>query len=501
MKPRPLSLALVVVCWGVFALALVWPTIALIAKSLAQGDAPSGGFVFSGRQLGLLWRSGWLAGLATLLCVAISLPGAYVVGQTRRLANRPVIAAGLMALLLCPPTVYAFGWERLLPAGFEPHLRCMGVWALWAWPIPAVLIGLGWSRVGRSAYEAGLLVASPWTAFLRIALPLMRRYVCLAGLILFVLYFGDYGVPHACGLMVYATELLGWAASSSRTIDTAWPALPSAIVTGLALVAVFATWRRCATDESEDAGAITPRSSSRLLLLVVIVGFAISWLLPIGALVAKLASPSVLVHAFTVYGEDLVWSLGTALVAGIVVMGMGLGLATTPRLMTVGLVWAVVFGALPGALIGESLVAGYNHRGLWWLYDYWPIVALCYVSRFGWIGVLTAMIVAARTRSVLVDQARTDGATTAGILLRIHIPMNWSILLGAVGVVAALSIADAATCALVRIPSFGPISLILIEKFHRFEDGMLISLSLWLVAAGLPAVVLLTLALRKSDSS
>ncbi|MCH8243344.1 MAG: hypothetical protein IH897_12155 [Planctomycetes bacterium] len=62
-----------------------------------------------------------------------------------------------------------------------------------------------------------------------------------------------------------------------------------------------------------------------------------------------------------------------------------------------------------------------------------------------------------------------------------------------------MSIADVATSSLVRVPSFSPIALILIEKFHRFEDGMLISLSVWLVGATLPATILLMLALRREN--
>jgi hypothetical protein len=51
----------------------------------------------------------------------------------------------------------------------------------------------------------------------------------------------------------------------------------------------------------------------------------------------------------------------------------------------------------------------------------------------------------------------------------------------------------------VRVPGFSPIAQVIIEKFHRFEDGMLISLSFWLVAAALPGVVLLIVALRRWD--
>ena len=485
--------------WAFFLLAIAYPTIALFARAIAQGEPPQDGFTFSMRQFGLLWRSAWLSAAATLACLVVALPGAFVVGRAGRLAFHPLIAASFMAIMLCPPMVYAFGWERLLPATFDAELRCVGVWAFWAWPIPALLIGSGWSRAGRSAHEAALLVTSPAGAFLRVALSVLSRHVCLAALIVFVLFFSDYGVPHACGLSVYATELLGWAASSSRMIDTAWPAIPSIAVTALALVVMFRLWRRCTLDR--DAGAVGParHGSSPILTTVAIACFTVSWLLPIGILVIKLGSIATMLEAFEIYGGDLASSLGVAIASGLAVVWMGLGVHGTRMLRTLGVAWAVMFGALPGALIGESLVAAYNHDALWWLYDHWPIVAICYVSRFGWIGILAAMLVSESSADDLIAQARTDGATGAAIWRYIRIPLSWPALLCTAGIVAVMAVADVAASSPVRVPGFSPIAHVIIEKFHRFEDGMLISLSLWLIAAAIPCVVLLVVALGRRN--
>ncbi len=496
MNFRLLIVALRGASWGIFVLAMVWPAVAMLGRCVAQGEPPDGGFTFSSRQLGLLWRSLWLAAVTTGLCLIVSLPGAFVVGRLRRLSHRPLIAALLMAMLLCPPTVYAFGWERILPATFNAYARCIGVWALWAWPIPAMIIGAGWSRIGVSAYEAALMEASPTAAFFHAVIPVLRRHVALSALILFVLYFNEYGVPHACGLLVYPTELLGWAASSTRSIDTVWPSTLSITVTALALAAMFFAWRRCAGDRDVDVTTITPAHTGGGLAAVAIGCFAVSWLLPIGMLVAGLASPGVIIEAFETYATDLIWSLCLAVLAGLAAVGMGLGLAAMRGARTLGLCWAIAFGALPGALIGEALVAGYNHASLSWVYDNWPIIALCYVSRFGWIGVLTAVLVTETTSPDLIAQARVDGATWASILGRLQIPMNWPALLCGAAVVTAMSVADVAASSLVRVPSFSPIAHVLMEKFHRFEDGMLISLSLWLVIATILPALLLMLAVR-----
>lgn len=497
MKPRLLIAILLVVSWAVFVLAMVFPTVALIGQCVTQGEPPDGGYTFSVRQLGLFWRSLWLSATATILCLLVSLPGAYVVGGLRRLHHRPLVAASMLGLLLCPPMVYAFGWERILPAALHGYARCILVWALWSWPIPALLLGAGWSRVGRRAFESALIVTSPARAFLHVVLPLLLPYVLLSGLLLFLLYFNDYGVPHACLIQVYATELLGWAASSSRPVDTAWPSILPVAMTGVALLAAFVAWRRCATHDDVEVAATTQHHSQKLTAAAILC-FAVSWLLPLGALVAKLASSQVMVEAFRIYGHDLAWSLGVAVLGAIASVGMGLGLAATRPLRAFGLAWAVAFAAVPGALIGNALVAAYNHDATWWIYDHWPIVALSFISRFGWIGVLTALLASASSGSQLVSQARIDGASWPSIVGRIQVAMNWPGILCGAGAIVALSVADVAASSLVRVPTFSPIAHVLIEKFHRFEDGMLISLSLWLVAVTIPPAIVFALALRRS---
>jgi len=497
VKPRLLIVILLVSSWAVFVLAMVFPAAALIGRCIAQGEPPDGGYTFSARQLGLFWRSLWLSASATILCLMMSLPGAYVVGGLRRLHHRPMVAASMLGLLLCPPMVYAFGWERVLPAALHGYIRCLLVWALWSWPIPALLLGAGWSRVGRQAFESALILTSPAGAFLRVVLPLLLPHVLLSGLLLFLLYFNDYGVPHACLVQVYATELLGWAASSSRPVDTAWPSLLPVVTTGIALLGAFLAWRRCSAHDDVEVTATVPDACTRLTG-VAILCLAVSWLLPLGTLAARLDSPQVMVEAFRTYGHDLAWSLGVAVIGAIASVAMGLGLAATRPLRAFGLAWAVAFAALPGALIGDALVAAYNHNSTWWIYDHWPIVALGYVSRFGWIGVLTALLASAGPGSQLVSQARVDGASWPSIVGRIQVAMNWPGILCGAGAIVALAVADAAASSLVRVPAFSPIAHVLIEKFHRFEDGMLISLSLWLVAATIPPAVLFAVALRRS---
>lgn len=495
---RIASVAPRVFSYGLFALALVWPCVALIGQCLIEGSPPDGGFTLSQRQWALLARSVGLAASATGLCLAFSIPAAFVVGRSSRLSDRPILAAAMLGLLLCPPTVYAMGWERVLPSTFHPYLRCVGVWALWAWPIPALVIGSGWSRVGRPVYQAALMVATPRRAFLCVAFPQLIGHVALSGLIVFVLFLNEYGVPHSCLLTVYATELLGWAASSSRPIDTVWPSWPVVAVTGLAFIAIWRTWLRSSVGNAMGQSISTASGSSHGFAGATIGVLVISWLIPIGALAVRLESSGTIVEALSTYRGDLAWSAALAILGGAASVAMAMGFAAKRRLLMFGLSWSLMLGALPGALVGASLVAAFNNHLTGPLYDHWPIVVLSYVARFSWIGFATAMLIVESTERDLLDQALIDGADYRTAFSRIQFAIHWPTLCCAGAIIAAMSLSDVSASSLVRVPSFSPIAHVLMEKFHRFEDGMLVSLSLILVLAALPPATILALTLRRA---
>ena len=495
LRLRIMSIA---ACWIVFALAILWPAIALVGACFAQGAAPAGGFTFTARQVGLLWRSLWLAGVATAACVVIALPAAFHLGRSARVTDRPLTLSALLATLLCPPMVYSFGWQRALPPGFDPYLRCILVWSLWAWPIPAIIIGAGWARVGRSAFEAALLVTSAANAFIRVVLPLLLRYVGLSMMILFVLFFGDYGTPHANGILVYATELLGWASDSNHTIDTLWPALLPIGVSALALGCAAALWHHCVIDEEYVEQSLV-QHGSRIWQGLVIISLVLTWFPPMGALLTHLGSRGVFLIAIQTYWGDIIITVAVATAAALVATLAAVGIAVGGRGRRLALALALLFGALPGAVVGEALIAGYNHPITAAVYDHWPIVVLAYAARFGWIGMLASTLIVSGARSIAADQARTDGASEPAVITHVLLPSQAPLIAGVVAVSAVLAIGDEAASTLIRIPAFNPIAHVIIEKFHRFEDGMLISLSLILVAAAVGCGVVFFIVQHRRD--
>lgn len=468
--------------WLVFGAAALWPVVAAGWYCAEQGGGPADGWWLSSRQWGLIWKSVWLAGTGTMACLMVALPAGLAMADGRR--QRGWLVAMAAGVLLSPPMVYAFGWAELLPKWWCHEARCILVWALWGWPIAAFLIGAGWSRVGRSAFEAALLETSRGRAFWHIGLPALRRHIVGAGLLLFVLFFGDYGVPHACGLIVYATELLLYASSSPRLVDTLWPALPGIVLIGALLLAayrVIGSMERGATDVRERWDA---RWSGAAAGAVILVAAA-----PMIALTARFGSWEAIAETVRVYGSDILWTLAAAGAAGVLSVWMGLAVAAGRRGSVTLMALSVVLGACPGAAVGVALAAAYNHAATGWVYDGAGILVLCLVARFGWIGILAGMVVARGMGRQLVEQAMVDGATRGGAVVRMAVGAHWPMLLAAGAAVAALGVAELAASTVVRPVTFAPVAQVVIEKFHRFEYGVMFALCALLVICVVPALV------------
>jgi putative spermidine/putrescine transport system permease protein len=165
---------------------------------------------------GIFWRTFWIAGLTTLLCLLIGAPEAYVLSRMRD-PWRSICLLVVLAPLLVSVVVRAFGWSMVLgPQGLvNQALQAIGlgpvrilytetavVIALVHVMLPFMVIPV-WTSLQKLdpwvANAALSLSASPFTTLRRIVLPQVMPGILSGSLIVFGLSASAFAIPGLLG--------------------------------------------------------------------------------------------------------------------------------------------------------------------------------------------------------------------------------------------------------------------------------------------------------------
>ncbi|MCG3132891.1 MAG: hypothetical protein FLDDKLPJ_03758 [Phycisphaerae bacterium] len=481
--------ATVAVC-GVY----VFPLATLVVRASKEGWQPAQGWVLSARQAGLFLETLVLTACATALAIVVAVPAAAC--RARRGAAS-AITIGMAACMIVSPMTVCFGWQHLLKLNGAPssfgHLGTALIWAGWTWPIPALLLGEAWRRGPREAYEAALLCCSRRQAFVHVALPGMRAALAASALAVGTLLVTEFVVPHAWGLNVYATELLAAAESSSRMSDTVGPAMPVCLCAWLGVMLVVRMRRRLA----DEGGAADPSSAGSPSLWMRIGALAVvvlTVIVPVVGAAYRMQSGRWLGEVLRVHGGDLSGSLATAAAASAAAVGIATAGVMSRRFGSAAVPVAVGVGVMPAVLVGEAIICGYG--GWSPTQDHWVKLAAGWAARFGWLPVVAALATSARCKEV-EEQAVVDGADASRIAWSLRARRQAPLILACGAAAGALSLGDLATTVQAQVSSFVPISVVLVDKMHKFEDGYVLAISLILALVAAPCVAGAAWAVRR----
>lgn len=166
--------------------------------------------------LSIFWRTFWVSGLVTLICVLVGAPEAYVLSRMRN-PWRSVLLLVVLAPLLVSVVVRAFGWSMLLgPEGaVNGLLQLVGIGpvkilytnaavviALVHVMLPFMVIPVWTSlqKLDPGVENAALsLNATPFTTLRRIVLPQVMPGILSGSLIVFGLAASSFAIPGLLG--------------------------------------------------------------------------------------------------------------------------------------------------------------------------------------------------------------------------------------------------------------------------------------------------------------
>ena len=165
---------------------------------------------------GIFWRTFWISGLVTLICVLVGAPEAYVLSRMRN-PWRSILLLVVLAPLLVSVVVRAFGWSMLLGpegavnallglAGIGPvkmlYTEIAVIVALVHVMLPFMVIPVWTSlqKLDAGVENAALsLRASHFTTLRRIVLPQVMPGILSGSLIVFGLAASSFAIPGLLG--------------------------------------------------------------------------------------------------------------------------------------------------------------------------------------------------------------------------------------------------------------------------------------------------------------
>jgi len=433
------------------------PIAALLGVALDDGLTSLSGALGGPLAMRAIVNSLWTSLLVAVLAVAGGTAAAIV---TERLATsgRALLRAGILAPLLVPPFVLAFGWTRAFgPHGLTDQLFGIALPGLYG-PLGIVLVvataatPLAWLIVAaafatRVEFELELAAraggAGPFETFRSVTLPLLRPALLGAGVVTFVFGLNAFGVPAVLGTPA------GFSTMTTRLYeDLALSADPASFARALALAGTLVVIAGMVVGAADTLLTSRPATRTGQVLAPGRGGrrarLAAAALL--GAMVVVTVIPTVgvvltaLTRAVGLAPVPANWTLDNfaAAVDGRMAGGLARSLALAATAATVVLVLAALVAAgpshgrsrvgataitvgfaIPGSALAVAVLIAYG--GV--LRDTLAIILIAYVAKFWALGHRQLVGSLERLPEDLVRAARASGAGRLTVLRTVVAPI------------------------------------------------------------------------------
>lgn len=497
-----------------FFLLIVFTPLAVLMVDLvlqvASGTVNWGAWIAStGRRWVLLKNS---LQLAAAVSVAGMLTGTLAACRLWHLNKPPYLYIRWLVVLFAavPPYIHALAWSTvftlsssaLQPFGISlPPLSGWGgsglVQVMAFLPLSVGLALLGLETVDPHLIEAGRTLRSDTAVFTRIALPLAAPVILAGGGFVFIFSLMDFSIPSLFGKNVYALEIFAEHSATGRPAAAFLTALPllacAALVVYLSQaplqeVSQRPPWGTRPWIRPPDWSGILGALQSLALALV-----ALQLIVPFVGLTAAMGGWSALLHSVVLARREVIFSLGVALAAALLVLPLAYPaaakLARPEKSRRHWWLLTTLPLAVPAPLVGIGLIVAWNRPLFGGIYGSAAMPVLAALARFAPLAALLLLAQLRRFDTQLLDAARVFQRSAVDTWLKIRLPMLAPGLLAAACLSFALTLGELGATLIVAPPGKATVTMRLYNLLHYGATDLVAGLCLLMVlvtgAAGL----------------
>ncbi|MBI5185206.1 MAG: iron ABC transporter permease [Nitrospinae bacterium] len=391
------------------------PVAAMLVKSIfVSGELSLKNYAMlfkSKREWTLLFNSLVLSGATTLITILLGVPLGVLFAKTD-LPFKRLFAVLFVVPLIIPSYIIAVAWFYFLGrsgtiAGiFGSKAGILASSFLFSFPgtlfvtasvfLPIVIIlTMTYLRMVNPRLEEAAKLSAAWFLILRrISIPIIKPGIFLAGLIVFILTAGEFGVPSFLRFDVFPVEsFIQFSAFYNFNTATA-AAIPLGIITLIVLVVerLFLRKKIFQFRLTKEAMIMAPLGKTKPLFFAAVCALVfILVLIPLGVLSAKSFSPWAYREAFirsidSIFRSLLYASIGaTCLVLFSFILGYLLERKAIRFYYAVDSA-AIFLFALPGTVTGIGLISLWNTQATNFIYASMCIILFGYIAQYTALG-------------------------------------------------------------------------------------------------------------------
>lgn len=488
----------------VFAAVVLLPLLSLIFGSLfSDGKFTLENFdsIFQSSVIKSILNSVIIAAAVSVLSVSIGCGFAFLFAKTN-LPFKNILLLLLLLPLLLPPYITTVAWTDVwiyigIPQKYIYSLPAViFILATIYIPLATFIIAGSLQNITASIEEAGEMMTTYRTVFLKIILPLIRPALFSSFILIFILTVSEFAVPSFLSVNVFTTEIF--------TKFTAFYNFSGAIAHALALTVIcllFVIPERLYLSQSPfiSFGKKSFRqktiylSNNKIWLAICLLYISLFVLVPVLMLIRQSLSGNNI--SFTRIIQQLLPALKDSLLLAstgamaITFFGFVFATISVKYKNTVSDFLLLIVFAVPSIATGIALTKFYNTPSLNFIYDSSLIVLIAFAARFVFISQKIIANALLQTPSTYQEAAMMMGASSFYTFRKIIFPLLTEALFTSFFIILIFCIGELTTVIMVYPPG---ISLLPVRIFTLMANAPQSTVSGMCLVALLFSLLLIT---------
>jgi len=299
-------------------------------------------------------------------------------------------------------------------------------------PFSMLIVGSAFINISSDIEESALLITNTPRMIFKIVLPLIKPAIISSFILVFIFSISEFSVPAFMGVKVFTTEIFTQFSAFYNHSLAILQSLFLIIVCFLLLYSERKYISNAPFISVSDKGNYSKKYKSKFGLVVVLLWFVLTVLLPFATLVYQSFKDGVeaVLKAFELLLPTFLNSILLSLISAIIIVFIGFVISYNTRKMQNSVAVKLLLFAftIPSIILGISLIKFYNQPIFNVIYSSYAIILIGFIAKFTFIATKLIDNSIKQIPESLIETVQIMGVKQFSIIVKIVIPLIISTL-------------------------------------------------------------------------